>query len=62
MREPFLSLYFGIQYSGLKALVSPVMHPLRPSREDRRSAGLPAKPRANFICSAQCSVIPILAL
>jgi hypothetical protein len=62
MREPFLSLYFGIQYSGLKPLVSFAMHALGPGREDRRSAGLPAKPRANFICSAQCPVIPILAL
>ena len=62
MSEPFLSLYFGIQYSGLKALVSPVMHALRPGREDRRSARLPAKPRANFIGPAQCPVIPILAL
>jgi hypothetical protein len=62
MREPFLSLYFGIQYSVLKALVSPVMHALRPSREDRRSARLPAKPRANFIGPPQGSVIAILAL
>jgi hypothetical protein len=62
MREPFLSLYFGIQHRGLKPLVSPVTHPLRPSWEDRRCARLPAKPRANVIGSAQCPVIPILAL
>jgi hypothetical protein len=62
MREPFLSLYFGIQHRGLKVLVSFAMHALGPGRECRRHARLPAKPRANFIGPAQCPVIPILAL
>jgi hypothetical protein len=62
IREPFVSLYFGIQYSGLKALVSPVVHPLWPSREHRLSTRLAAKPRAHFIGPAQCPIIAILAL
>jgi hypothetical protein len=60
--EPLVRQYFGIQYSGLKALVSLAVHALWPNREDRRSAGLLAKPRANFIGPPQCPVIPILAL
>jgi hypothetical protein len=62
MREPFLSLYFGIQRRGLKPLVSFSIHALGPGRECRRHARLSAKPHANFIGPPQGSVIAILAL
>jgi hypothetical protein len=60
--EPILGQYFGIQCSGLKALVSLAVHALWPSWESRRHAWLSAKPHANFIGPAQGSVVAIFAL
>jgi hypothetical protein len=57
--QPFLSQYFGIQYSRFKALVCLMMHALWPRRELRRSAQFPAKPHANLIGPAKCPAVAI---
>jgi hypothetical protein len=60
--EPFLRQHFGIQYSGLKALVSLAVHAFWPIRELRRHAGLFAKLHSYFIGSPQGPVIAIFTL
>jgi hypothetical protein len=60
--EPFFREYFGTPYSGLKALVSLVVHALRPIWEHGCRARLSAKPHANIICPAQGAVVAIFTL
>jgi hypothetical protein len=60
--EPFFRQYFGTEYSGLKALVSLVVHALRSIWEQRCRARLSAKSHANIICAAQGAVVAIFAL
>jgi len=58
----FLGQYFGIQYSGLKALVIRLMHALRAIGEPRCRARVSAESHANIICSAQCPIVVIFTL
>jgi hypothetical protein len=60
--EPFLRQYLGIQCSGFKMLVSPMVHALWPVRERRCNARLAAEPHANIIGPPQCPVIAIFTL
>ncbi|MBV8738312.1 MAG: hypothetical protein JO007_13855 [Alphaproteobacteria bacterium] len=60
--EPLLRQYFGIRHRRLKAIVGPAVHALWPSRESRRSTGLPTKPHPNVIGPPQCSVVAVFTL